>query len=129
MTTQIPAAFRTIPAVDHLSLLHGTKPDAKAIQKLISFKKQDIAKAAGVPEASVRFDQKMPAQLTDHLREWAILINHVAGFFGGDADKTALWFMTPNPMLGNIPPRDMIRFGRSKKLLKFILDALAENKV
>ena len=123
----IPAAFQTVPT-DHLSLLQGTQPKPKPILKFMDFKKEDIAKATGVPQSSIRYDEKMPAELAERLREWAVLINHVAGFFGGDADKTALWFMTPNPLLGNMPPRDLIRFGRSKKLLSFILNALAENK-
>jgi hypothetical protein len=51
----------------------------------------------------------------------------VAGYFEGDIEKTALWFRTPNPMLGNISPRDMIRFGRYKRLLKFVTEAREAN--
>ncbi len=76
----------------------------------------------------VRYDERMPQILKDKLREWAILFNLVAQFFEGDPIKTALWFKTVNPMLGGISPRDMIRFGRYQKLLKFILDALSENQ-
>jgi hypothetical protein len=39
-----------------------------------------------------------------------------------------LWFKTPNPLLGDIAPRDMIRIGRFKKLRQFILQALSENE-
>jgi hypothetical protein len=39
-----------------------------------------------------------------------------------------LWFKVPNPLLGDVAPRDMIRFGRYKKLLKFIQSALEENQ-
>lgn len=127
MSTAMSGAFQTVPK-DYLSLLKGAQPRPQPIVKFIEFKKQDVARATGVPESSIRYDEKMPSELADRFREWAIMINHVAGFFKGDADKTALWFMTPNPLLGNIPPRDMIRFGRSKKLLKFILEALAENR-
>jgi hypothetical protein len=51
----------------------------------------------------------------------------VAQFFGGDAAKTALWFKTKNPLLGDISPRDMIRYGRYEKLRRFIMNALDDN--
>jgi hypothetical protein len=47
----------------------------------------------------------------------------VAGFFEGDARKTALWFETPNPMLGGVTPRDMIRHGRYDKLVNSAVQA------
>ncbi len=78
--------------------------------------------------SSVRYDEKIPTELHERIKEWAILLNLVAEHFKGDATKTTLWFTTPNPLLGNISPRDMIRFGRYKKLFKFIFNALAENK-
>lgn len=34
-----------------------------------------------------------------------------------------MWFELPNPMLGNISPRNMIRAGRYKRLVNFVLDA------
>jgi hypothetical protein len=46
----------------------------------------------------------------------------------GDVRKTVLWLTLPNPMLGNVSPRDMIRFGRYKRLSKFIANALSENR-
>jgi len=50
----------------------------------------------------------------------------VAQYFR-DGQKTILWFRTPNPLLGNITPRDMIRIGRFRKLQRFIQNALDEN--
>ncbi len=55
------------------------------------------------------------------------LCEQVVGFFEGDVAKTALWFRLPNPLLGDISPRDMIRYGRHIKLQQFVMDALAEN--
>ncbi len=52
----------------------------------------------------------------------------VIEFFGGDATKARIWFSTPNPLLGNVAPADMILMGRAKKLLKFIEARLAENR-
>ncbi|HLX52475.1 MAG TPA: MbcA/ParS/Xre antitoxin family protein, partial [Aquella sp.] len=59
--------------------------------------------------------------------EWATAINLVAEFFN-DPNKTMIWFKTPNPQLGDMSPRDMIRIGRFKKLFSFIQSALNDNK-
>lgn len=84
--------------------------------------------AVDVPVNSVRWDEKMSPELEEHISQWANLLNLVAEHFGGDAEKTALWFSTENPMLGNIAPRDMIKVGRYNKLYKFILNALSGNR-
>lgn len=120
--------FSNIPKKDYLSLLDKGEARASKVIEFVDFRKDDVAKAAGVPSNSVRYDERMPQILKDRLREWANLLNLVAQFFEGDAIKTALWFKTTNPILGDISPRDMIRFGRYHKLLKFILNALSENQ-
>jgi uncharacterized protein (DUF2384 family) len=56
-----------------------------------------------------------------------LALNLVAQFFG-DEQKTVLWLKTPNPLLGDMTPRDMIRIGRFKKLRRFIQNALSENE-
>ena len=94
----------------------------------LEFKNIDVSKATGVPEGSVRYDVKMPQVLRTRIRDWAVLLNLVAGHFNGDALKTVLWFATINPLIGNITPRDMIRLGRFKKLYAFVMDSLAKNK-
>lgn len=121
------AIFNTVPNRDFLSLYHGDRIDYKKVTDLLDFNKKELARVTGVPIDSIRFDQKMPKELTERLREWAIVLQLVAQFFEGDKNKTVLWFRIPNPLLGNITPRDMIRFGRFKKLLKFIQNALSEN--
>lgn len=84
--------------------------------------------AANVPVYSVRYEpQKMPIELKERLTEWAVALNLVAGFFK-DQEKTILWFNIPNPLLGGMSPKDMIRVGRFKKLLNFIQTALDENQ-
>lgn len=120
--------FSNIPEKDFLSLLDKGEARPSKVIEFVGFKKEDVSKAAGVPASSVRYDERMPQILKDRLREWANLFNLVAQFFKGDAVKTALWFKTPNPMLGGISPRDMIRFGRYQKLLKFILNAISQNQ-
>ena len=120
--------FSNIPKEDYLSLLNKGEAKASKVIDFVGFKKDDVAKATGVPQSSIRYDERMPQILKDRLREWANLLNLVAQFFEGDVAKTTLWFKTSNPILGNIAPRDMIRFGRYQKLLKFILSALSENQ-
>ncbi len=120
--------FSNIPQKDYLSLFNKGEAKPSKVIDFVDFKKDDVAKATGVPPNSVRYDERMPQILKDRLWEWATLLNLVAQFFGGDVEKTALWFKTPNPMLGDISPRDMIRFGRYQKLCKFILNALSENQ-
>jgi uncharacterized protein (DUF2384 family) len=120
--------FSNIPNKDYLALLSKGEARASKVIEFVEFRKDDVAKAVGVPSSSVRYDERMPQILKDRLREWANLFNLVAQFFEGDAIKTALWFKTTNPMLGDISPRDMIRYGRYQKLLKFILNALSENQ-
>lgn len=123
--------FRNVPDRDYLSLfpsgsLSG-QPDYARIVQLLDLKKRDVARAAHLPVHSVRYDARVPSELADRMREWAVALNLVAQFFG-DPTKAILWFKTPNPMLGDVAPRDMIRVGRFKKLYKFILTALDENK-
>ena len=61
--------------------------------------------------------------------ELTVLCEQVLGFFEGDVGKTALWFRLPNPLLGDLSPRDMIRYGRYARLQEFVVEALAENAV
>ena len=39
------------------------------------------------------------------------------------------WLNTLNPLLGNVTPMSMLLRGKEKKLLKFILNQLDENKL
>jgi hypothetical protein len=122
-----PALFNTVPKEDYLEFFKGKRPDYNRVVQFNHYKKEDVARATGVNIHSVRYDEKIPKELEERLKEWANLFNLVAEFFDGDAKKTELWFSVSNPMLGDIPPRDMIRIGRYKKLLSFVLNSLAEN--
>lgn len=128
MTTVSEDIFGTVARRDHLSLFEDDTPNYEEVVELLEFKKEDVSKAAGVSLSSVRYDDKIPAQLRERMREWANLLNLVAEHFRGDNSKTTLWFTVPNPLLGNISPRDMIRYGRYKKLLKFIVNARSANQ-
>lgn len=120
--------FANVPKEDYLSFFEKDRPQYNRVVKFLNFKNEDISKATDVPLSSVRYDNKIPKELQERIREWAILLNLVAEHFKGDRNKTLLWFTLPNPLLGNITPRDMIRFGRYRKLYKFIINAVTENK-
>jgi hypothetical protein len=77
----------------------------------------------GEAKSSVRFDSHIPEPVAERLPEIANIANLVAEFFNGDAQKVGLWFKIANPLLGNVSPRNMIRIGRYKRLLNFVLDA------
>ena len=126
-TLHAPKLFRNVPTTDALQLFDDAgRLDVRKVIGLLNYKKEDVAVASDVPLASVRYDKNMPDALAERAREWATALNLVANFFK-DQNKTVLWFQLPNPLLGNMSPRDMIRVGRFAKLLKFIQTALDEN--
>jgi len=122
------ALFETIPKEDYLSLFPSGDTDYEKVVDLLDFKKKDVARASNVALQSVRYDPpKMPKELQERIQEWGVALNLVAQFFR-DEQKTILWFKTPNPLLGDIAPRDMIKIGRFKKLRQFILQAVSDNE-
>jgi len=122
------ALFENVPKEDYLSLFPAGDTDYQKVVNLLDFRKKDVARASNVALHSVRYDApKMPKELQERIQEWAIALNLVAQFFR-DEHKTVLWFKTPNPLLGDIAPRDMIKIGRFKKLRQFIFQALSENE-
>jgi len=120
--------FRTSPQ-DYFHLFNDEAfVDGEKVVKTLKYKKEDVAAATNLPLHSVRYEEKkMPAELRERLTEWATALNLVGSFFQ-DKKKTIIWFFMPNPLLGDISPRDMIRIGRFKKLLTFIQTALEENQ-
>ena len=121
------ALFATVPGRDYLGFWANQTLKAREVAQFLDLGKRDVAKLAGVAPASVRFDQKIPREVLERLQEIANICGLVAQFFAGDVAKTALWFKTANPLLGNITPRDMIRCGRYKKLHRFVMSAMEEN--
>jgi hypothetical protein len=113
---------------DHLSLFKKQKPDYEHVVDFLRFKREEVARATGLAPSSVRYDEKMPKELSEILLQWAVLFNQVADYFKGDVYKTSLWFNIPNPLLGNISPKDMIRLGRYKKLFSFVMQAIEDNQ-
>lgn len=120
--------FRTSPP-DYFHFFNDEAfVDGEKVVKTLKYKKEDVAAATNLPLTSVRYEEKkMPTELRERLTEWATALNLVGSFFQ-DKKKTIIWFFMPNPHLGGISPRDMIRIGRFKKLLTFIQTALDENQ-
>lgn len=128
MSTQnVQSLFDSVPEKDHCNLFSGTKPNAKTVMSMLDFSRDDLAIATGISANKIRLDERMQAEIENRFREWAVAINLVAGFFK-DVDKTMLWFQTPNPLLGNVSPANMIKMGRFGKLLRFIQTAREESR-
>jgi uncharacterized protein (DUF2384 family) len=121
----IPDLFSTVSKRDSLHFWHGKTLDYQKVREFTGFDVGDIARMTGVAKSSVRYDAKAPKEVREHLENIANICNLVFQFFQNDV-KTKLWLQTPNPMLGNVSPRDMLRFGRHAKLLKFITQAMEE---
>lgn len=112
---------------DHLKLFKDDgRPDGEKIVKFLDYKRNDVSLATNLPLKSIHYDNKIPHELEKRFKEWAVLLNLVAGFMS-DPKKTTLWFDIPNPLLGGISPKEMIKFGRFKKLRDVIQNALEEN--
>lgn len=128
MALSQPSLFRTAPK-DYFHFFNDLAfVDGEKVVKLLRYKKEDVSVATSVPLSSIRYDEKkMPAELRERLTQWATALNLVGEFFQ-DQGKTIIWFFMPNPLLGGMSPRDMIRVGRFKKLLNFIQTALDENQ-
>ena len=118
--------FENIYSEDVLGFIENSEFDYAKIASFVNLDKSEISKMAGVSKKSVRFDHKIPREVKDRLEEIANICLLVAEHFQGDPQKTALWFKAPNPLLGSVTPRDMLRMGRYKKLMQFVIDARSE---
>src|SRR5262245_39467845 len=101
MPDQLPPLMASV-GPDAFELFDHGRPRGEKVVELLRYSKKDVAHAAGVPISSIRYDSRIPHELEERLLEWANALNLVAGFFGGDLNKTLLWFRAPNPSLGYI---------------------------
>lgn len=128
MTDPAYRLFDTVHRSDPLKFWadHGDL-DYERVRDVVGLSNGDLSRVAHVAKSSVRFDDRIPPELKDRMEQIANCCLKVAEYFQGDARKVSLWFKAPNPMLGNISPRDMIRYGRFAKLQRFVLGALSDN--
>jgi len=112
--------FSNIPTGDLFGIKTDQGFDYQEAAKFLSMNKKAVAKAAGVSEQSVRYDERMPTDLKEFFMELVSVLSVVSSQLGEDKDKTRLWFNMPNPMLGGVSPMNMILLGKHKKLMKFI---------
>ena len=118
--------FNTIPR-DQLGFWADQTLRSREVADFLNLDKTDVARVSNVSVKSVRFDEKIPHEVLRHLEQIAIICDLVAEFFSGDKMKTSLWFRTKNPTLGEMSPRDMIRYGRMKKLMQVVQEARNAN--
>jgi len=121
--------FDTIEKKDYLGFMEDKELNYRKVADFLDFDRKDLSRMTSLSVGSVRFDSKIPALLAQRLEEIGNIANRIASVFDGDANKSALWFRTPNPMLGEISPRDMLRMGRYKRLVKFINESLQEPRL
>jgi hypothetical protein len=126
MNLEAKNIFGTVPKQDYLNLWSDDKVDYAKIVKLVDLNKPDICQMTDVIVGRVRYDRQIPKAVRTRLEEIGNILNLVGQYFEGDAYKTALWFATKNPGLGNISPRDMIRLNRHDNLRNFVLAAREE---
>ncbi len=117
--------FQSVPPHNYLGFYDDKHYYPKKVADWLDYSPRDVSKIAQVPVARVRWDKQMPKEISDRMREIGNICEIVAGYFGGDVQKTATWFQVPNPMFGNLSPKDMIRYGRYKKVLQLIQSAIA----
>ena len=112
--------FSNIPEGDLFGIKTKSDFNYQEAAKFFGLDKKKVAKAAGVAESSVRYDERMPTDLREFFMEIISVISVVSSQFKEDKEKTKLWFNMPNPMLGGVSPLQMILIGKHKKLIKFI---------
>lgn len=110
--------YSTVPSKNYINL-----DDPKETIDFLDFSRTDVSRATNQPKNSIRYDDRIPKEVKNRIKEIALTINMVAEFFEGDLKKTKQWFETVNPLLGHLSPREMIRYGRFEKLHKFIINA------
>jgi hypothetical protein len=64
--------FCSIPISDDLGFLKGKGlPNYSRVKDIFDYTKQDISTASGVPFGLIRFDKKIPVELTERITGWA----------------------------------------------------------
>ncbi|MGH8116596.1 MAG: antitoxin Xre/MbcA/ParS toxin-binding domain-containing protein [Rhodanobacteraceae bacterium] len=123
-----PALFQNLPKGDPLRFGSGQQFQPARVRDFLKLERSEVSRLANVSVNSVRYDDGIPDAVRERFEEIAATCNLVAEVFDGDAAKTALWFRTKNPMLGDASPRDMIRLRRFDRLRRFIVGAMIDGR-
>jgi hypothetical protein len=121
--TMSPALYTTVPKHMPDVLFSEGAADLRKTVDFLGFKSQDVASATGVSRNSVHLWASIPQEVRARMTEIATICALVMDYFSGDVDKAHLWFTTRNPLLGNLSPREMIRLGLYRKVLRFVQEA------
>lgn len=121
-----PAIYQTVPQRLPPVLFTEGQADLRKTADFLRFPSSEFARLIGTPRKAVRLDARTAEVIRVRLTEIATICALVMDFFGGDLDKTCLWFTTRNPLLGNISPREMIRLGLYRRVLRFVQEARAQ---
>lgn len=122
----MPQLLENVAKTDYLGFFPSdtnAKPNYKVVPDFLKIDKKQLSQIGQVAVSSVRYDDNIPKDLAERLEQIANVANRVAALFDGDVQKAALWFRTPNPLLGEVSPRDMLRMNRFKRLAKFVAEA------
>ena len=95
--------------------------DYKEISVFLQLSNDDLAKIARISVKTIRFNGNIPLALKERMEEMKNVCELVFEMLGS-IEKTQLWFKTKNQMLGNVSPKDLLRFGRYQKLLDVLMD-------
>lgn len=135
MSATMQRLFDTVPSTNYLGFfseggvdattVHVLSPEqVQEVKTFLKLDRKDVAKISEVAVSSVRFDSSMSKSISDRFKQIAVICELVAEVFNGNAEKTYLWFTLPNPLLGNVSPRDMIRAGQYSRLMQFVQERL-----
>ena len=113
---------------DDLHLFTDKVVNEQMLINFLGLTVEDISKFTGVPKADIIVDSKTSIITSEKLHAIAIMCQKISDFYQGDGESVVDWFQFANPLLGNISPTDMIRFGRLDKLSLFI-DRLIEGDI
>jgi len=117
--------FDTVARRDYLQFWQSGLFQPQRVARFLGLTKHELAQLAGVAPASVRFDDKAPRVLLERLMDVASTCALVAEAFDGNATKTAIWFMTPNPQFNNLSPAELLRRGEREMLQRKVVQAIA----
>lgn len=120
-----PRLFDSVPLALPMLYNEQGRVQLEEVRKLLDLSKSDFAKAAHSSQKQMADALRIPKEVEERVRVWALVLEEVARFFDGDVKKTVLWFNIPNPLLGEVSPRDMILYGRASKLLQIVRDEIA----